>query len=178
MPLFALIKQNTENMEIQKEKFNLSKYGIFTRGTILDFIKGMIKGISHKLSKGTEFVEIKENMNEKEHFKIFFQTREKMRYFIITDGGYNTGVANKLMGKLFNNESFDILIKEFYVWEDQDHLKKIEDELEKCHVVIMDGLAQVLERGETLSDLVAKSEHLSMQTKILFKTAKKKNSCC
>lgn len=178
MPLLALIKQSVDSMEILQEKFNLEKYGIFTRGTIRDFIKGMVKGISKKLTKSAQFLEIRESMNEKEHFKIILQARGKIRFFIVTDGNYNTGVASKLMDRLFENESLDILIKEFSTWEDKDNLKKVEDELEKCHVVVMEGLSQVLERGETLADLVEKSEHLSMQTKILFKTAKRKNSCC
>lgn len=36
----------------------------------------------------------------------------------------------------------------------------------------------VLERGEKLDDLVAKSEGLSMQSKAFYKTAKKTNACC
>lgn len=178
MPLYALLKQNVDSMEILQEKFNLEKFSIFTRGTIKDFIKGMVKSISKKLTKTQQFVEIRESMNEKEHFKIILQAKGNTRYFIISDGEYNTGIAHKLMIKLFENGSFDILIKEYNNWEDKDKLKKVEDELEKCHVVVMEGLSQVLDRGETLSDLVEKSEHLSMQTKVLFKTAKKKNSCC
>lgn len=178
MSLYALLKQNVDSIDIQQEKFNLEKFGIFTRGTIKDFIKGMVKSISKKLTKSSQFVEIRESMNEKEHFKIFLQAKGNVRYFIITDGNYSTSVANKLMGKLFESGSFDILIKEYNNWEDKDNLKKVEDELEKCHVVVMEGLSQVLDRGETLAELVEKSEHLSMQTKVLFKTAKKKNSCC
>jgi len=36
----------------------------------------------------------------------------------------------------------------------------------------------VLERGEKLDDLVAKSEGLSAQSKMFYKTARKTNSCC
>ena len=57
-------------------------------------------------------------------------------------------------------------------------MKKIEKELEKCNVVVAEGLSHILERGEIFSEPVVKSENLSVQTKILFKTAKKKNSCC
>lgn len=37
---------------------------------------------------------------------------------------------------------------------------------------------QVLQRGEKLDDLVAKSSDLSAQSKAFYKTAKKQNSCC
>jgi synaptobrevin family protein YKT6 len=37
---------------------------------------------------------------------------------------------------------------------------------------------QVLQRGEKLDDLVAKSSDLSAQSKMFYKSAKKQNSCC
>ena len=37
---------------------------------------------------------------------------------------------------------------------------------------------QVLQRGEKLDDLVAKSSDLSAQSKMFYTTAKKQNSCC
>jgi synaptobrevin family protein YKT6 len=40
------------------------------------------------------------------------------------------------------------------------------------------NLAQVLQRGEKLDDLVAKSSDLSAQSKMFYKSAKKQNSCC
>lgn len=39
-------------------------------------------------------------------------------------------------------------------------------------------MASLLERGEKLEDLVEKSDQLSAQSKIFFKTAKKTNACC
>lgn len=54
----------------------------------------------------------------------------------------------------------------------------------KCNVIITKIIFQhntieaVLERGEKLDDLVAKSEGLSMQSKAFYKTAKKTNACC
>lgn len=39
-------------------------------------------------------------------------------------------------------------------------------------------LLQVLQRGEKLDDLVAKSSDLSAQSKMFYKSAKKQNSCC
>ena len=39
-------------------------------------------------------------------------------------------------------------------------------------------MASLLERGEKLDDLVAKSDELSAQSKMFYKTAKKTNACC
>lgn len=178
MPVFAILKQEVDSKNISKEQFNLSDFSIFKRGTIKDFIKGMIREISSKLPKDSQLREIREKLSEKEKFKIIFQLRNISRIFIITDMEYNSKIAYRLLDKCFENNNFEELIKEYRQWEDKDQIKKIEDELEKCNVIVMEGLSQVLQRGETLNDLVEKSEYLSMQTKILFKTAKKKNSCC
>lgn len=178
MPVYAILKQDVNTSEIVQEKFNLERFGIFTRGTIKDFIKSICRDVTKRLPRDTKLREIREKMNEKENFKIIIQIKRLHRIFVITDGNYNSSVAYKLMEKCLDGGNFDDLIKEYKEWEDKDHLKKIEDELEKCNVIILEGLAQVLQRGETLSDLVEKSENLSIQTKLLFKTAKKRNSCC
>ena len=39
-------------------------------------------------------------------------------------------------------------------------------------------MASLLERGEKLDDLVSKSDELSAQSKMFYKTAKKTNACC
>ena len=39
-------------------------------------------------------------------------------------------------------------------------------------------IESVLQRGEKLDDLVAKSEDLGLQSKTFYKTAKKTNACC
>lgn len=160
------------------EQFNLEKFGIFKRGTIKDFIKGIIREISGNLPTDTQVREVREKEEGKEPFKIIFQMRDTTRVFIITDIEYNSKVAYRLLDKCFESSNYESLIKEYKVWEDKDQFKKIEEELERCNVTIMDGLSQLLKRGETLDDLVERSENLSMQTRILFKTAKKRNSCC
>lgn len=178
MSVYAIMKQDVFSEKIIKEKFNLEKFSIFTAGTVKDFIRSICRDISKKLPKDSELREVREKMNENTQLKIIIQVKADHRIFIITDGDYNSSVAYKLMGKCFETNNYDELIKEYKEWEDKDQLKKIEGELEKCNAIVLEGLSNILERGETLSDLVAKSENLSLQTKILFKTAKKKNSCC
>lgn len=178
MPVYAILKQEVASRNVPNEQFSLEKFGIFKRGTIKDFIKGVVREISINLPKDTQLREVREKLSEKEHFKIIFQMRDKFRVFLITDIDYNSKVAYKLLDKCFSSTNYEDLIKEYKQWEDKDQYKKIEDELERCNVIVMEGLSEILQRGETLNDLVERSEHLSMQTKILFKTAKKKNSCC
>ena len=49
---------------------------------------------------------------------------------------------------------------------------------DETKIVLHNTIEAVLQRGERLDDLVAKSEGLSLQSKTFYKTAKKTNSCC
>ena len=61
---------------------------------------------------------------------------------------------------------------------DADPMMKVQSELDETKIVLHNTIEAVLERGEKLDDLVAKSEGLSLQSKTFYKTAKKTNSCC
>ena len=55
---------------------------------------------------------------------------------------------------------------------------KVQKELDETKVILHKTMASLLERGEKLDDLVAKSDQLSAQSKMFYKTAKKTNACC
>jgi len=44
--------------------------------------------------------------------------------------------------------------------------------------VLHKTIESVLERGEKLDSLVARSDELSSQSKMFYQSAKKQNSCC
>ena len=54
----------------------------------------------------------------------------------------------------------------------------LEAELDETKVVLHSTMESLLERGEKLDDLVARSEHLRFQSKAFYKNARKKNECC
>jgi synaptobrevin family protein YKT6 len=57
-------------------------------------------------------------------------------------------------------------------------IAKIQAELDETKIVLHKAIDSVLQRGEKLDDLVAKSSDLSAQSKMFYKSAKKQNSCC
>jgi len=59
-----------------------------------------------------------------------------------------------------------------------DQLTKIQAELDETKIILHNTIEAVLERGEKLDDLVAKSQGLSDASKMFYKTARKTNSCC
>lgn len=55
---------------------------------------------------------------------------------------------------------------------------QIQKELDETKIVLHKTIESVLERGEKIDNLVAKSDGLSAQSKMFYQSAKKQNSCC
>jgi len=59
-----------------------------------------------------------------------------------------------------------------------DNIMKVQAELDETKIILHKTIESVLERGERLDNLVDRSNALSAQSKMFYKTAKKQNSCC
>jgi synaptobrevin family protein YKT6 len=59
-----------------------------------------------------------------------------------------------------------------------DKISKMDKQLAETKDILYKTIDAVLARGETLDGLVEKSTHLSQQSKLFYKQAKKTNSCC
>ncbi|KAF8995924.1 snare-like protein [Cyathus striatus] len=59
-----------------------------------------------------------------------------------------------------------------------DPIMRVQQELDETKIVLHKTIESVLQRGENLDNLVERSGALSTQTKMFYKTAKKRNSCC
>lgn len=95
---------------------------------------------------------------------------------------------NKYLAKYQNPKEADAMTK---IQEDLDEttiilvsdINNLEKELKRPDIKYLtcfqhNTIEAVLQRGEKLDDLVAKSEGLSTQSKAFYKTAKRTNSCC
>ncbi|KAJ3336324.1 palmitoyltransferase [Gonapodya sp. JEL0774] len=59
-----------------------------------------------------------------------------------------------------------------------DPFLRVQKELDETKIVLHKTMESLLQRGEKLDDLVARSDMLSQQSKLFYTTAKKTNSCC
>ncbi|KAI0916663.1 hypothetical protein AcV5_003088 [Taiwanofungus camphoratus] len=59
-----------------------------------------------------------------------------------------------------------------------DAIMKVQQELDETKIILHKTIESVLQRGEKINDLVDRSNALSAQSKMFYKTAKKQNSCC
>ncbi|KAJ2880676.1 palmitoyltransferase, partial [Coemansia aciculifera] len=58
-----------------------------------------------------------------------------------------------------------------------DNIMRVQQELDETKVVLHKTIESLLDRGEKLDALVDRSNQLSSQSKMFYKTAKKTNSC-
>ena len=59
-----------------------------------------------------------------------------------------------------------------------DSISQAQRELVETKTILHKTIESVLERGEKIDNLVAKSEGLSASSKMFYSQAKKQNSCC
>ncbi|KAJ3409395.1 palmitoyltransferase, partial [Chytriomyces hyalinus] len=59
-----------------------------------------------------------------------------------------------------------------------DPLLRVQRDLDETKIVLHKTMESLLNRGEVLDDLVQRSDQLSSQSKMFYKTAKSTNSCC
>ncbi|KAI0021161.1 Longin-like domain-containing protein [Xylariomycetidae sp. FL0641] len=80
-----------------------------------------------------------------------------------------------------NAVAFPLLRDFFRKFQDPHQASQIEAmqrELHETTAVLHKTIGQLLERGEKLEDLAAKSSDLSAASKVFLKSAKSKNNCC
>jgi len=62
--------------------------------------------------------------------------------------------------------------------KEADAMTRIQTDIDETKIILHNAITGILQRGEKLDTLVAKSEDLSTQSKVFYKTARKTNQCC
>lgn len=115
---------------------------------------------------------------------------------VLTDKEYPPRVAFSLLNKILdefitrfpNNQlwtqeqcSYPELQQYIETYQDPkqgDTIMKVQRELDETKIILHKTIESVLERGEKMESLVERSDVLSSQSKMFYKTAKKQNACC
>jgi len=79
---------------------------------------------------------------------------------------------------MFFVEGIEALIKKYQDPTEADKVMKIQKELDETKLIVVKNIDQLLERGEKLDDLAAKSNDLSFQSKAFASRAEDMNKCC
>lgn len=140
----------------------------------------------------------RQDIEEKSYTFHAYARTEGVAGIIISDADYPALVAHQLLSKILdeflaryprtsfigvtNPELPFPELKEYMVkYQDPaqaDSIMKIQKELDETKIVLHKTIESVLERGEKIDSLVAKSDGLSAQSKMFYGQAKKQNSCC
>ncbi|KAJ5691838.1 Synaptobrevin [Penicillium macrosclerotiorum] len=174
---------------------DLTSFSRFTRGNYEEFMMLFCKTVAERTSPGQ-----RQDIEEKSYTFHAYGRTEGVAGVIVTDGEYPALVAHQLLSKIVDEflakhprtafsdptlaENACPLpqLQEYIVkYQDPsqaDSIMKIQQELDETKIVLHKTIESVLERGEKIDSLVAKSDGLSAQSKMFYTQAKKQNSCC
>ncbi|KAI9050545.1 hypothetical protein LZ554_005706 [Drepanopeziza brunnea f. sp. 'monogermtubi'] len=173
-------------------EMDLSAYSRFTKKNYGEFMTMFCKTVAERTRPGQ-----RQDVEEQDYTFHAYGRTEGVCGIIISDHSYPALVAHQLLSKVVDEflakhprstwaNSTPTLpfpeLKEYIVkYQDPaqaDSIMKIQRELDETKIVLHKTIESVLERGEKIDDLVAKSDGLSAQSKMFYTQAKKQNSCC
>ncbi|CAD0045614.1 unnamed protein product [Aureobasidium pullulans] len=190
---YAQILKNEQKpaVELCAER-DLSSYSRFTRSSVGEFMSLFTKTVAERTKPGQ-----RQDVEEQSYTFHAYGRSEGVAAIIISDQEYPALVAHQLLSKIldeflsryprtaFANSNAELPfppLKEYIVkYQDPhaaDSIMKIQKELDETKIVLHKTIESVLERGEKIDNLVAKSDGLSAQSKMFYTQAKKQNSCC
>ncbi|KAI1335442.1 putative snare protein [Xylariaceae sp. FL0016] len=187
----GVIKNDSKpGVEICAEK-ELSAYSRFTRQNYGEFMTMFAKTVAERTRPGQ-----RQDVEEQDYTFHAYGRTEGACGIIISDHEYPALVAHQLLSKAMDEflsahprsswasgqpvampELKEYLVK-YQDPHQADSIMKIQKELDETKIVLHKTIESVLQRGEKIDDLVAKSDGLSNQSKMFYQQAKKQNSCC
>ncbi|CAG0918119.1 unnamed protein product [Notodromas monacha] len=195
MKLYALsvIYKGPEKANTLKAAYDLMSFGFFQRGSIQEFMTFTSQIIVERTA-----VCARQSVKEGEYMCHVYVRNDRLAGVVISDQEYPHRVAHTMIGKVLEDFANAIAASEWPGGTSQtisfaglegvlakyqnpreaDAMCKIQADLDETKIILHNTIGSVLERGEKLDDLVAKSETLSETSKVFYKTARKTNSCC
>jgi len=177
--------------ELCAEK-DLSNYSRFTRNNYGEFMTLFSKTVAERTQPGQ-----RQDVEEQDYTFHAYGRTEGVTGIIISDHDYPALVAHQLLSKVVDEflakyprsawansnptlafpELKDYIVK-YQDPHQADSIMRIQKELDETKIVLHKTIESVLQRGEKIDQLVAKSDDLSAQSKMFYTQAKKQNSCC
>ncbi|KAI0242424.1 palmitoyltransferase [Massospora cicadina] len=185
----SIIKNDSKPAFSLASASDLSSYGFFQRSSVQEFINFFATTICERTPTGQ-----RQSVEQQGMFGHVHSRPEGVALMIVTDAEYPSRVAFTLLTKIGDDfiaqipktqwrKDVGFLPLQNYLTQYQDPHKadpmmRVQKELDETKIVMHKTIESVLERGEKLDNLVNRSEQLSAQSKLFYKSAKKTNSCC
>ena len=180
MKFYALLVYD-ENHKLTYSNYNLDDFFFFYKSKMQEaieiFSKELIKNV--KLNSYYKITDHIQGLN----LDIVIYGLSTNRYYIaITDLTYPRRVAFDLLNTLKNGNLKSIEIDDLFIsYQNPNQHDKIlltRQELDETKLILLDSLDKLLERGESLDELVDKAKNLSATSALFKKKATDLNSCC
>ncbi|KAG8221574.1 snare protein YKT6 [Butyriboletus roseoflavus] len=172
---------------------DVSSFSFYQRGSINEFLTFFSKTVVDRTAQGQ-----RQSVQENNYTAHVFNRggAEQLAAIIITDQEYPVRPAFSLLTKIldefiakvpqsaFSNPSaisfsdIQTYLTKYQDPRQADTIMRVQQELDETKIVLHKTIESVLQRGEKLDNLVERSNALSSQSKMFYKTAKKQNSCC
>ncbi|RYP04754.1 hypothetical protein DL764_004248 [Monosporascus ibericus] len=188
------ILDNTQTPAVQLcAEYELSEFSRFTRSEYSKFMTMFSKTIAERTKPGQR------QSIEEQGYVFHCYARSEGIAGVVISKDYPPLAAHAVLSKVSDNFltqnpswkpgrpmqdnqiSFPALKEHLDTCQDPSQansIMKIQKELDETKIVLHKTIESVLQRGEKIDDLVAKSSDLSTQSKAFYQSAKKQNSCC
>ncbi|KAJ7363751.1 snare protein YKT6 [Mycena albidolilacea] len=172
---------------------DLSSFSFYQKGSVGEFMTFFSKTVAERTPQGQ-----RQSVQENTYTAHVYNRggSEQLTAVIITDQEYPVRPAFSLLAKVLDDFiarvpqdkwdnpaaiSFPELATYITKYQDPrqaDTIMRVQAELDETKIVLHKTIESVLQRGEKLDTLVDRSNHLSAQSKMFYKTARERNSCC
>ncbi|XP_030841460.1 synaptobrevin homolog YKT6 [Strongylocentrotus purpuratus] len=195
MKLFSImvLYKGATKVTILKSASDLSSFGYFQRSSVQEFMNFTSKIVVERTQQ-----KLRSSVKEKDYIFHVMCRESNLAGVIISDSDYPPRVSFTLLNKVleeFSNavspstwptlsensagyQGLEPYLVKYQNPSESDPMMRIQKDLDETKFIMHDTIESMLNRGEKLDDLVAKSDDLSAQSKTFYKTARKTNSCC
>jgi len=190
-----VLAANTKKAHKLCQAEDLSSFGYFQRSTVREHLVFAARTSSERTEKGSR---IKIALKEVPFNLHIYRRVDGLTGVAITDQNYPERVAQTLITKLTsafekqhgNNwkkankdetlqfPQIDSLLKEYANPNKADKMMAVQQNLDEIKEIMHKNIEDILARGETLDDLLAKSDDIGEVSKMFHSQAKKNNQCC
>jgi len=174
---------------------DLSSFGYFQRSSVREHLVFASRTSSERCPKGSR---VTISLKEVPYILHVYRRVDGLVGIAITDQAYSERVAQTLVTKLtsgfekkFGNNwkkcnkdeplqypQINELLKEYSNPNQADKMLAVQQNLDQIKQIMHKNIEDILERGETLDNLLQKSDDIGEVSKMFHSKAKKNNQCC
>lgn len=198
MQLFALITAGQmptdKKVFIYSRDYDLSSFGFFQKNSVKEVFKFVCRESLVNLEKGSRHSVVHENYM----IHILVSDYDNFGFYAFVSADYPRRIAFDCLKKLANAHRMEVgdswkkmqkdenikfltlnkCLKEYAEPKKVDNLLSAQTKVDEIKVIMHENIKLLLERGQKIETLVAKSNDLSSQTKMFMKQTEKTKSCC